>query len=147
MDRIEYSDVVLDHFKNPRNVGKIEHPSGEGTVGNPVCGDMMEISILVEDGVISDIKFRTYGCASAIASTSMLTEMVKGMKLEEAEKVTWNRLLEGLKGLPKIKIHCSTLAIQGLKKALYDYYSNQGIERPDLWSGDDDMEGTSCDHP
>ena len=143
MDRIEYSDVVLEHFKNPRNVGEIENPSGKGTVGNPVCGDMMELSIKVSEGRIEDIKFRTYGCASAIASTSMLTEMVEGMKLEEAEKVTWDDLVEHLEGLPSIKIHCSNLAVEALRKSLYDYYKKKGVERPDLRK-EGGEEGDAC---
>ena len=104
MARLEYSKVVLEHFKNPRNVGELEDADGVGTVGNPVCGDMMELSIKVSsDNRIEDIKFRTFGCASAIATTSMLTEIVKGMSLEDAENVKWADVVEGLESLPPVK--------------------------------------------
>lgn len=132
MTRLEYSKKVLEHFKNPRNVGEMEDADGVGTVGNPVCGDMMELSIKVEGGRIEDIKFRTFGCASAIATTSMLTELVKGMDLKDAENVKWGDVVEGLEGLPPVKIHCSLLAVEALKAALYEYYLKQGIERKDL---------------
>jgi len=132
MARLEYSKKVLEHFKNPRNVGELKGADAIGTVGNPVCGDMMELSIKVDDGRISDIKFRTFGCASAIATTSMLTEMVKGKTLEEAEKLTWDDVVAGLEGLPPIKIHCSLLAVEALKTALYIYYKGIGVDRPDL---------------
>ena len=133
MGRLEYSKVVLEHFRNPRNVGEIEDADAIGTVGNPVCGDMMELSIKVsDDGKIEDIKFRTFGCASAIATTSMLTEIVKGMTLEEAENVKWADVVDGLEGLPPVKVHCSLLAVVALKSALYEYYKGQGVEREDL---------------
>lgn len=138
MARLEYSKKVLEHFKNPRNVGEMEDADAVGTVGNPVCGDMMELSFKVEDDRIVDIKFRTFGCASAIATTSMLTEMVKGMTLEEAEKLTWNDVVGGLEGLPPVKVHCSLLAVDGLKKALYEYYRSKGIEREDLKPEEED---------
>jgi nitrogen fixation NifU-like protein len=138
MGRLEYSKVVLEHFKNPRNVGEMEDPDAVGTVGNPVCGDMMELSLKVSDGRIDDIKFRTFGCASAIATTSMLTEIVKGMSLEEAEKVKWADVVEGLEGLPPVKVHCSLLAVDALKSALYEYYKAQGIEREDLKPKDEE---------
>ncbi|HHD16136.1 MAG TPA: iron-sulfur cluster assembly scaffold protein [Euryarchaeota archaeon] len=132
MERLEYSKTVLEHFRNPRNVGELEDADAVGTVGNPVCGDMMELSIRVEDNRITDIKFRTFGCASAIATTSMLTEMVKGKTLEEAEKLSWDDVVGGLEGLPPVKVHCSLLAVDGLKKALYEYYKSRGIIREDL---------------
>jgi nitrogen fixation NifU-like protein len=132
MTRLEYSKKVLEHFKNPRNVGEIEDADAVGTVGNPVCGDMMELSIKVQDEKIEDIKFRTFGCASAIATTSMLTELVKGMSLEDAEDVKWADVVGGLEGLPPVKVHCSLLAVDALKAALYNYYKSQGIDRPDL---------------
>lgn len=124
--------MVLEHFKNPRNVGEMEKPDAVATVGNPVCGDMMELSIKVENNMIEDIKFRTFGCASAIATTSMLTEIVKGMTLEKAEDLEWADVVDGLGGLPPIKIHCSLLAVDALKMALYEYYKGKGIDRPDL---------------
>lgn len=132
MGRLEYSKVVLEHFKNPRNVGEMDDPDGIGTVGNPVCGDMMELSIKVVDEKIEDIKFRTFGCASAIATTSMLTEIVKGMTLEEAENVKWADVVDGLEGLPPVKVHCSLLAVDALKAALYEYYKSKGVPREDL---------------
>jgi nitrogen fixation NifU-like protein len=138
MPRLEYSKKVLEHFKNPRNVGEMEDADAVGTVGNPVCGDMMELSIKVEDDRIIDIKFRTFGCASAIATTSMLTEIVKGMPLKEAEELSWDDVVSGLEGLPPVKVHCSLLAVDGLKKALYEYYKGQGIEREDLKPDEED---------
>jgi nitrogen fixation NifU-like protein len=132
MSRIEYSKKVLEHFTNPRNVGVIDDADGVGSVGNPVCGDMMEISIKVAEGRISDIKFRTFGCASAIATTSMLTEIVKGKTLEEAERISWDDVVSSLEGLPPIKVHCSHLAIDGLRNALFQYYRKHNIDRPDL---------------
>ena len=138
MARLEYSKKVLEHFKNPRNVGEMEDADAVGTVGNPVCGDMMELSLKVEGDRIVDIKFRTFGCASAIATTSMLTEIVKGMTLKEAEELTWDDVVSGLDGLPPVKVHCSLLAIDGLKKALYEYFRSRGIDRPDLKPDEDE---------
>lgn len=138
MGRLEYSKKVLEHFKNPRNVGEMEDADAVATVGNPVCGDMMELSIKVDEEKITEIKFRTFGCASAIATTSMLTEMVKGKTLKEAEELTWDDVVEGLEGLPPVKVHCSLLAVDGLKKALYEYYKAHGIDRPDLKPHEDD---------
>ncbi len=150
MTRLEYSKKVLEHFMNPRNVGEMKDADAVGTVGNPVCGDMMELSIKVEDGRITDIKFRTFGCASAIATTSMLTEMVKGKTLAEAEELKWDDVVAGLDGLPPVKVHCSLLAVDGLKVALYNYYKKKGIDRPDLAPVEDHdhdhgaEEGRSC---
>lgn len=138
MVRLEYSKKVLEHFKNPRNVGEMDNPDAVGTVGNPVCGDMMELSLKIEDDHIVDIKFRTFGCASAIATTSMLTEIVMGMSLKEAEDLTWDDVVQGLDGLPPVKVHCSLLAVDGLKKALYEYYKSKGIDREDLKPKEDD---------
>jgi nitrogen fixation NifU-like protein len=138
MSRIEYSKKVLEHFTNPRNVGTLEDADGIGTVGNPVCGDMMEISLKVVDGRIDDIRFRTFGCASAIATTSMLTEIVKGKTLEEAENISWDDVVNSLDGLPPIKVHCSHLAIDGLRKALYEYYKMTAVDRPDLLPDEDE---------
>lgn len=117
-----YSQKVMDHFTNPRNVGEIENPDGVGEVGNPTCGDMMRITIRVEDGVITDIKFKTFGCGAAIATSSMVTELVKGKTLKEAEKITNKDVVNELDGLPKVKLHCSLLAEDGVKAALDDYY-------------------------
>lgn len=148
MSRIEYSKKVLEHFTNPRNVGVIKDADGTGSVGNPVCGDMMEITIKVEADRVEDIKFKTFGCASAIATTSMLTEIVKGKTLDEAELLTWDDVVSSLEGLPPIKVHCSVLAIEGLRKALYDYYRKHGIDRPDLAPKEEEhhhpSEGNAC---
>ncbi len=116
-----YSKKVMDHFTNPRNVGEIENPDGIGEVGNPTCGDMMRITIRVERGIITDIKFKTFGCGAAIATSSMVTELVKGKTLEEAENITNKEVAEELNGLPKIKMHCSVLAEDGLQAAIKDY--------------------------
>jgi len=120
-----YNEKVMEHFKNPRNVGELEHADGVGQVGNPVCGDVMKIFIKVKNGKISDIKFKTYGCVSAIATTSMLTEMAKGKTLKEAKKITRDDVAEALGGLPPIKMHCSNLAADALRKAIEDYENKQ----------------------
>lgn len=116
-----YTEKVKDHFFYPRNVGEIKNADGVGTVGNPVCGDVMTIYIKVKDGRIDDIKFKTYGCAAAIASSSIATEMVKGMKLDEAMKLTRDAVANELGGLPAIKMHCSNLAADALHAAIKDY--------------------------
>src|SRR3989338_1076150 len=116
-----YSDKVMEHFKNPRNVGDIENPDGVGNVGNPVCGDIMRLYIKVKDNVITDAKFKTFGCGAAIATSSMVTELVKGKTIEEALKVSNSAVAEALGGLPKIKMHCSVLAEEALKSAIDDY--------------------------
>ncbi|MCK4421705.1 Fe-S cluster assembly scaffold protein NifU [candidate division WOR-3 bacterium] len=116
-----YSEKVMEHFMNPRNVGEIENADGIGEVGNPVCGDLMTLYIKVQDNVITDIKFKTFGCGAAIATSSMITELVKGKMIEEALKITNKDVIEGLDGLPPIKMHCSLLAEEGLKAAVEDY--------------------------
>ena len=116
-----YSDKVMDHFAHPRNVGVIENPSGTGKVGNPVCGDIMELFIKVEGDKIVDAKFRTFGCGAAIATSSMITELVKGKTIEEALKVSNKAVVEALDGLPPVKVHCSVLAEDALKAAIDDY--------------------------
>ena len=116
-----YSDKVMDHFTNPRNVGEIEGADGVGEVGNTKCGDIMKIYLKVEDNVIQDVKFKTYGCGSAIASSSMATEMIKGKTVQEALSLTNKAVAEALDGLPPVKMHCSVLAEQAIKKALQDY--------------------------
>ena len=118
-----YSDKVMEHFKNPRNVGEIENPDGVGHVGNPVCGDIMELYIKVNDGTITDAKFKTFGCGAAIATSSMVTEMVKGKSIEEALEISNRAVAEALGGLPAIKMHCSVLAEEALKLAIEDYYA------------------------
>jgi nitrogen fixation NifU-like protein len=120
-----YSDKVMDHFRNPRNVGEIENPDGTGHVGNPICGDVMELYIRVKNGVIADAKFKTFGCGAAIATSSMLTEMVIGKSIEEALKISNRAVAEALGGLPPIKMHCSVLAEEALRSAINDYLNNR----------------------
>jgi nitrogen fixation NifU-like protein len=120
----QYSEKVIEHFRNPRNVGEIENPDGVGHVGNPVCGDIMELYIKVKDGIIVDAKFKTFGCGAAIATSSMVTEMVKGKTLEEALKISNKAVAEALDGLPPVKMHCSVLAEDALKSAIEDYLKN-----------------------
>ena len=120
-----YSDKVMDHFTNPRNVGEIENPDGVGEEGNPVCGDMMSFYIKVKDNRLEDVKFKTFGCGAAIAVSSMVSEMAKGETLEEAMKITPELVAERLEGLPKNKFHCSNLGAQALQKAIEDYKSKQ----------------------
>ena len=123
-----YSDKVLDHFRNPRNVGEIEDADGVGTVGNPVCGDMMSIYIKVKDNSIEDIKFKTFGCGAAIATTSMTTELAKGKTLDEAMKITREKVADELDGLPPVKMHCSNLAADALHEAIKNYRKKIGEE-------------------
>ncbi|WP_102411455.1 Fe-S cluster assembly scaffold protein NifU [Beduinella massiliensis] len=123
-----YSEKVMDHFSNPRNVGEIEDASGVGTVGNAKCGDIMRMFLKVEDGVIVDVKFKTFGCGAAIATSSMATEMVKGKTIEEALKLTNQAVAEALDGLPPVKMHCSLLAEEALKAAIEDYQKKQRAE-------------------
>ena len=123
-----YSEKVLDHFANPRNVGEIEDADGVGEVGNAKCGDIMKMYIKVDNGIISDVKFKTFGCGAAVATSSIATEMIKGKKLEEALKLTNKAVIEALDGLPPAKIHCSVLAEQAMKAAISDYYRRQGID-------------------
>jgi len=122
-----YSEKVMDHFKNPRNVGEIENPSGVGQVGNAKCGDIMKIYLKVEDNIITDVKFETFGCGSAIASSSMATEMIKGKTLDEALALSNRDVVTALDGLPTHKIHCSVLAEEAIKTAVKDYYDRNGI--------------------
>lgn len=123
-----YSEKVMDHFSNPRNVGEMEDADGIGEVGNPKCGDIMKMYIKVKDGIITDVSFKTFGCGAAIATSSMATELVKGKSIEDALKLTNKAVMEALDGLPPVKIHCSVLAEQAIKAALSDYYTKQGID-------------------
>ncbi|MCQ2457393.1 MAG: Fe-S cluster assembly scaffold protein NifU [Clostridia bacterium] len=116
-----YSEKVMDHFSNPRNVGEIENASGTGTVGNAKCGDIMKMDILVENGIIVDVKFKTFGCGAAIATSSMATELVKGKTIDEALQLTNQAVAEALDGLPPVKMHCSMLAEQAIHAAVEDY--------------------------
>lgn len=126
-----YSEKVMDHFLHPRNVGTIENTDGVGEVGNAKCGDIMKIYLKIEDGIILDVKFNTFGCGSAIASSSMATEMIKGKKIEEALSLSNKAVVEALDGLPKQKIHCSVLAEQAVKAAVKDYYDKNNISYPE----------------
>ena len=120
-----YSEKVMEHFMNPRNVGEIENPDGVGEVGNPICGDMMTFYIKVRDNHLEDVKFKTFGCGAAIAVSSMVSEMAKGRTLEEAMKITPHSVADKLQGLPKQKFHCSNLGAQALHKAIEDYLSKK----------------------
>lgn len=142
-----YSDKVMDHFTNPRNVGKIEDADGVGEVGNAQCGDIMKIYIKVENDIITDVKFNTFGCASAIASSSMATEMIKGQPISKALELSNKAVVEALDGLPPVKIHCSVLAEEAVKAAVKDYYDKNDIfYEPELLApkGCGDCHG-SCD--
>ena len=123
-----YSEKVMDHFRNPRNVGTIENADGIGEVGNAKCGDIMKIYLKIDDGIISDVKFETFGCGSAIASSSMATELIKGKPVSEALSLTNKAVVEALDELPAHKLHCSVLAEEAIKSALKDYYDKNGIE-------------------
>ena len=136
---MQYSDKVMDHFLHPRNVGEIEDASGVGEVGNAKCGDIMKIFLDVEDDIIKDVKFQTFGCGSAIASSSMATELIKGKSIHEALALTNKAVAEALDGLPPVKMHCSVLAEQAIKAALVDYAQKNNIEIPEL-------EGFEPDH-
>jgi nitrogen fixation NifU-like protein len=121
-----YTETVMDHFRNPRNVGSMENADGVGQVGNPKCGDIMKIYLKINNDIIEDVKFETFGCGSAIASSSMATELIKGKSIDEAVEFTNKAVIEALGGLPPVKVHCSVLAEQAVKSALYDYSQKTG---------------------
>lgn len=125
---MEYSKKVMEHFESPHNVGVIEDANGIGEIGNAKCGDIMKMYLKIENDIIVDVKFKTYGCASAIATSSIATDMIKGQPLKEALKLTNKAVVEALDGLPAVKIHCSVLAEQAIKAAIADYYKRQGID-------------------
>ncbi len=125
---MEYSEKVMEHFTNPHNVGKLDDADGVGEVGNAKCGDIMKMYLKIENDIITDVKFNTYGCASAIATSSIATDMIKGQPLSEALKLTNKAVVEALDGLPAVKIHCSVLAEQAIKAAVKDYYDKNNIE-------------------
>ena len=125
---MEYSTKVMEHFANPHNVGVIEDANGVGEIGNAKCGDIMKMYLKIENDIIVDVKFKTYGCASAIATSSIATDLIKGQPISEALKLTNKAVVEALDGLPAVKIHCSVLAEQAIKAALSDYYTRQGID-------------------
>ncbi len=148
MAQIGYSKEVMEHFMNPRNVGVIENPDGYGKVGNPVCGDLMEIFIKVNDNKVDDIKFRTFGCGSAIAVSSMVTEMAKGQPLEEAMKITRKDVADKLGGLPPQKMHCSNLGADALHAAINNYWAKIGKIKPEevkQEQGHEGEEGENCE--
>ncbi|MBQ8175902.1 MAG: Fe-S cluster assembly scaffold protein NifU [Oscillospiraceae bacterium] len=140
-----YSEKVMDHFRNPRNVGTMENADGIGEVGNAKCGDIMKIYLKIDNDIITDVKFETFGCGSAIASSSMATELIKGKPVSEALELTNKAVVEALDGLPPVKIHCSVLAEQAVKAAVADYYRKNGIDSPILH---EDCDGCceACDH-
>lgn len=123
-----YSEKVMDHFANPRNVGEIENADGVGEVGNAKCGDIMKMYLKIDNGIITDVKFKTFGCGAAVATSSMATELIKGKSIDDALKLTNKAVVEALDGLPAVKVHCSVLAEQAIKAALSDYYKKQGID-------------------
>ena len=138
---MNYSEKVMDHFQNPRNVGKIENADGVGEVGNAKCGDIMKIYLKIDNGIITDVKFNTFGCASAIATSSMATELIKGQPVDKALELTNSAVVEALDGLPPVKIHCSVLAEEAVKAAVKDYYDKNGIAYdPELFKE------SGCDH-
>lgn len=141
-----YNDTVMDHFMNPRNVGELELPDGTGTYGSPVCGDMMQIQIKVEDDVITDAKFKTFGCGSAIASSSMATSMIIGKTVDEALAISNKQIIEELGGLPAVKVHCSVLADHAIKSAIYDYAQKNGKTYAGLEGFDPDADEDEHEH-
>lgn len=141
-----YNDIVMDHFLNPKNVGEIDNPDGTGIYGSPVCGDMMQIQIKVEGETITDAKFKTFGCGSAIASSSMATSMIIGKTIEEALEITNKQIIDELGGLPPVKVHCSVLADKAIKNAIYDYAQKnnkyyEALEGYDPEADEDDEHG------
>lgn len=142
-EQLPYSEKVMDHFLNPRNVGEILDASGIGTVGNPICGDVMKMYLKIENDIIIDIKFKTFGCGAAVATSSMVTEMVKGKTITQALEITNRAVAEALGGLPAIKMHCSVLAEEALRSALKDYYTRQGKPVPFEFKGHT-HEGETC---
>ena len=141
-----YSEKVMEHFSNPRNVGEIEDANAIGQVGNPKCGDIMKMYMKIENDVIVDIKFKTFGCGAAIATSSMATEMVKGMTIEEALQLTNKAVTDALDGLPPAKVHCSVLAEEGIKSAIADYYRRQGIDPEPIVGCNFDCDACHQDH-
>jgi len=143
-----YNDKVMDHFMNPHNIGELENPDGIGTYGSPVCGDMMQISIRVKDDIITDAKFKTFGCGSAIASSSVATDMIIGKTIDQALAITNKQIVTELGGLPAVKIHCSVLADHAIKAAIYDFAQKNGKVYVGLEGFDpneDDNENDTCD--
>lgn len=140
-----YTKKVIDHYTNPRNVGEIKNADGIGKVGNPVCGDIMKIYLKIDNNVITDVKFKTFGCGAAIATSSVTTELVKGKTLEEALNLSNKTVIDELDGLPPAKIHCSVLAEEAIKAAIADYYTKQGINKEEIVLKCN-VKGCSCPH-
>ena len=141
-----YSETVMDHFRNPRNVGVIEDADGVGEVGNAVCGDIMKIYLKIQDGMVADVRFETFGCGSAIASSSMATELIKGKPLSQALQLTNQAVTEALDGLPAHKLHCSVLAEEAIRAAVKDYYDRHGIAYDPTQFPDCGAWGDCCSH-
>ena len=140
-----YSAKVMDHFANPRNVGELPDANGVGEVGNAKCGDIMRMYLKIEGNTIVDVKFMTFGCGAAIATSSMATDLVKGKKIEDALKLTNKAVMEALDGLPAVKVHCSVLAEQAIKAAVSDYYRRQGIDPTPIVGEIEDCEECACE--
>lgn len=138
---MEYSETVMEHFTHPRNVGELNNPSGVGTVGNPKCGDIMRVYLRIEDNIIKEAKFKTFGCGAAIATSSMATELVTGKTVEEAAKLTNQAVMEALQGLPPAKVHCSCLAEEAVQAALWDYSVKNGVVIPGIKPPDENGHG------
>ena len=141
-----YNDIVMEHFLNPKNVGEMENPDGTGVYGSPVCGDMMQIQIKVDNDIITDAKFKTFGCGSAIASSSMATSMIIGKTVEEALELTNKQIINELGGLPPVKIHCSVLADKAIKNAIYDYAMKNGKKYAALEGYDPEADEDEDEH-
>ena len=141
-----YSEKVMDHFQNPRNVGEIENASGVGTVGNAKCGDIMRMYLDIDDnGIIRDCKFKTFGCGAAVATSSMATELVKGKTIQQALEVTNKAVMEALDGLPPVKVHCSVLAEQAIKAAVSDYYKRRGVDPEPIVGNVPECDSCGCE--
>lgn len=141
---MQYSEKVMNHFMNPKNVGEIDNASGVGTVGNAKCGDIMKMYLDIEDGIIKDVKFKTFGCGAAIATSSMATELIKGKTIEEALKLTNKAVADALDGLPPVKMHCSVLAEDAVRAALWDYAEKNGIKIDGLEAPEEHEEESCC---
>ena len=141
-----YSEKVMDHFQHPRNVGEIENASGVGTVGNAKCGDIMRIYLDIDDNqIIRDVKFKTFGCGAAIATSSMATELIKGKSINDALKLTNKAVMEALDGLPPVKVHCSVLAEQAIKAAVSDYYKRRGVDPEPIVGNVPECDSCGCE--
>ncbi len=141
-----YSEKVMDHFSNPRNVGELKDANAIGEVGNAKCGDIMKIYMKIEDNIVKDVSFKTFGCGAAIATSSIATEMVKGKTVEEALELSNKAVIEALDGLPPQKIHCSVLAEEAIKAAIIDYYQKQGLDTSHIEGCNGCCSGCHCDH-